>query len=93
MNDFPTTDLEDWASMASGIKNSSLPEVRKLARAFSWVTDRIITHAEEEVEAARALRDEEAAIKQQVKMETIRHARAVFEECYLLATGRKAWDE
>jgi len=79
--------------MAKEVGSSSLPEVRKLARAFGWVTDRAITSAEKEVEAARALHDEESAVKQQVKMETIRHARTIFEECYLLATGKKAWDE
>ncbi|MGD8628339.1 MAG: hypothetical protein PVH52_04600 [bacterium] len=93
MSDFRMNDDGEWASMAAGIRNSPLPEVRKLAQAFGWVTNRIITHAETEVETARALRDEESAVRQQVKMETIRHARSVFEECYLLATGRKAWDE
>ena len=93
MNDFRLTDREEWSSMAAELRGSPLPEARRLARAFGWVTNRIINHAEKEVETARALRDDEAAVKQQVKMETIRHARAVFEECYLLATGRKAWDE
>ena len=93
MSDFGLNGQEEWAALAAEIRRSSLPEARKLARAFGWVTGRIIAHAEKEVETARALRDEECAIKQQVKMETIRHSRAIFEECYLLATGRKAWDE
>ena len=93
MSDVRITQDGEWASMAAELRSSSLPEVRKVAKAFDWVTGRIITHAGEEVEAARALRDEEAAVKQQVKMETIRHARAIFEECHLLATGRNAWDE
>jgi hypothetical protein len=93
MDDFRISGHEEWASMAAELKEAPLNEAQKLARAFAWVTGRIIAHAEKEVETARALRDEEAAVKQQVKMESIRHARAIFEECYLLATGRKAWDE
>ena len=93
MNGFKINDDSEWAAMAKEVRDSSLPEVEKLARAFGWVTARIVAYAEREVEAARALRDEESAIKQQVKMETVRHARSIFEECYLLATGRKAWDE
>jgi len=93
MTDSRITEDGEWASMAAELKGSSLPEARKLARAFGWVTNRTIAHAEGEVETARALRDDESAVKQQVKLETIRHARAIFEECYLLATGRKAWDE
>ena len=93
MSDLRIADEGEWASMAAELRDSQISEARKLARAFGWVTGRIITHAEREVEAARALRDEESAVKQQVKAETIRHARAIFEKCYMLATGRKAWDE
>ncbi len=82
MSDFRMTDDLEWAAMAKEVRGSSLPEGRKLALAFGWITNRIITHAEKEVEAARALRDEESAIN-----------RTIFEECYLPATGRKAWDE
>jgi len=82
MSDFQMTDDLEWAAMAKEVRSSSLPEARKLALAFGWVTNRIITHAEKEVEAARALMDAESAVN-----------RTIFEECYLLATGKKAWDE
>jgi hypothetical protein len=93
MNDSRITEDGEWALMAAELRSAPITEARKLARAFDWVTGRIVAHAEGEVETARALQDEEAVVKQQVKMETIRHARAIFEECYLLATGRRAWDE
>ncbi len=82
----------EWAAVAGELRRSGAPDIEKLASAFDWITVRIITGAEQEIEAARALRDEGSAVKQQVKMETIRHARSIFEQCYLLATGRKAWD-
>jgi hypothetical protein len=93
MNNLRISGEREWASLADEIRSSRLSEAQKLARAFDWVTGRVIAHAEGEVETARALRDDEAAVRQQVKMETIRHARAIFGECYLLATGKKAWDE
>lgn len=93
MSDFELENGREWAATARELRGSPLPEVQKLASAYDWITGRIITHAFREVEAARALGDEESAIRQQVKMETMRHARVIFEQCYMLATGRRAWDD
>jgi hypothetical protein len=93
MNEFDVTRDKDWPGMVRAIKESSLPEVEKLARAFRWITSRIIEHAQEGIEAARAIKDEEELVKQQVKIEATKHARAIFQNCHQLATGRKAWDE
>jgi hypothetical protein len=82
-----------WQKVAAELRESERPEVEKLAHAFGWITELIIEQGLKDIELARALRDEESVVKAQIKTEVIRHARAIFRDCHLLATGRKAWDE
>ena len=84
---------EDWQQIAVELKDSERPEIEKLAYAFGWITDRIIEQGAKDIELARALRDEESVVKNQIKTEVIRHTKSIFQHCHLLATGRKAWDE
>jgi hypothetical protein len=39
------------------------------------------------------LHDQEAVVKHPIKMETIKAARSIFQDCYRLVLGRRAWDE
>jgi hypothetical protein len=70
-----------------------LPEIDKLAQAFRLITDSAVEHALYEIELARAMKDQETVVKQQIKMETIKHARTILQDCYMLVTRRRAWDE
>lgn len=83
----------DWQQIAAELRESKRPEIEKLAYAFGWITDRIIEQGLKDIELARALRDEDSVVKNQIKTEVIRHARSIFQNCYLLATGGKAQDE
>jgi hypothetical protein len=83
----------DWQHVAAEIKRSTGSQIERLSLAYRWITDRIIEQGMNDVDLARALRDEESLIKNQVKTEAIKHARAIFQTCHLLATGKKAWDE
>lgn len=71
---------------------SDLPEIEKLAQAFAWITGRIVEHAHEEIELAQVMHDQEAVVKGQIKMSTLKHAREIFAFCYIRATGRRPWD-
>jgi len=75
------------------IIKSDLPDIEKLARAFDWVTGQVVSHAHLEIELARAMQDKESVIKHQIKMETLKFARGVFDDCYRRIVGRRAWDE
>lgn len=75
------------------IFKSDLSEMEKLAQAFGWITNHIVEHADQEIELARAMQDGESVVKQQIKRESFRSARNIFQMCYLRATGRRAWDE
>ena len=68
-------------------------DMEKLARAFGGLTDFIIEDAMRQVELARASQDREEAVKQQIKLETMKHARRLFGTCYLNIAGKRAWDE
>ncbi len=71
------------------IATADLPELDRLVQAYDWLTSRIIALAEGEIELARAMQDGETMVKQQVKKETLRLARDVFQTCYLRVTGAR----
>lgn len=83
----------DWRQVAAELRESGRPEIEKLAYAFGWITDRMIEQGIEDIQLARALRDEDSVVKNQIKTEVTRHARDIFAHCHMLATGRKVWDE
>ena len=83
-------DFSDWIRE---MQRSDQPEIVKLEAYFGTITSRIVAYAEKEIELASALGDHESLIKHQVKMETLKTARAIFARGYQIATGRKAWDE
>jgi hypothetical protein len=83
----------EWQEMAEDIRNSKQPDLEKVVHAFGWVTRRIVEQGLKDIELARALRDDDSVVKNQIKTEAIRHARSVFQVCHMLATGRRAWDE
>jgi hypothetical protein len=83
-------DIFDWIREIQG---SDQPEIDKLKAFFERITLRIIEFAEKETELAKAMQDHESLVKVQIKMETIRTARGIFDRGYQIATGRKAWDD
>jgi hypothetical protein len=76
------------------ILSSDRDEMQKLTAAFDWLTRRIIEVAENEIELARAMHDDDAVVKQQIKLQTLRLARDVFQTCYLRVTGtrKQLWE-
>jgi hypothetical protein len=83
----------DFMDMMREIRDSDVADVDKVAQAFDHITGSIIATAEHEIELARALFDSETVVKQQVKMETMKSSREIFQNCCLLTLGRKVWDE
>lgn len=77
----------------NAIIHSDRPELERVAAAFEWVTGQTVREGEREIELARATQDRERQVKEQIKVATIRHARQIFSESFLLVTGRRPWDE
>jgi hypothetical protein len=75
------------------IISSDLVELDKVMQAFEVITGSIIEAAEREVELSRAMGDPESLVKEQIKMETVKHARAILNDCHMRVTRRRAWDE
>lgn len=73
--------------------NNDLPDVDKIAAAFEHITGRHLSFSEKEIELMRALADKESLVKEQIKYETIKHVRSIFQDCFYLVMGRRAWDE
>ena len=70
-------------------------EIEKLAAAFGAATEMFITNSENELALARALGDEETAVKEQIKANVMRAAREIFADCYTVVSGDRGevWDE
>jgi hypothetical protein len=72
---------------------SDAGDLEKLAQAFGGLTGFIIEDSRRQVELARASQDADEAVKQQIKLETMKHARRLFDTCYWHITGKKVWGE
>ncbi len=72
---------------------SDMPDIDKLRWAFDFTTSTVIEHARREIELAEAMHDQDAKVKTQIKMETVKLARSIFGTSYLRITGRRAWNE
>ncbi|MBN1313629.1 MAG: hypothetical protein JXB30_19660 [Anaerolineae bacterium] len=83
----------DDTNKLDDIIEADLPDIEKLAQAFGWITGRNVEQAENEIELARAMGDQELVIREQIKMEMMKHARSIFQDCYRRVTRRRAWDE
>jgi hypothetical protein len=75
------------------IFESDLSEADKLAQSFDCITSMYIQHAEQEIELLRAFGDNDALIKEQIKTETMKHVRSIFNDCFIRSTGKKAWND
>ena len=75
------------------IIKSDLSEVDKLAQTFDFITSRFVDHADAQIELARAMKDQQALVKEQIKLGVMQHARSIFQDCHRSVIGRKAWDE
>ena len=56
-------------------------------------TGHLLKHGQKEVEVYKAMGDKESLVKEQIKQETIRYARGVFNDAFKRVMGRSAWDE
>ncbi len=70
-----------------------LSEAEKVSRSFDHITSFYIQHSEQEIELLRAIGDKENLIKEQIKMETMKHFRSIFNDCFKRSTGKKAWND
>ena len=75
------------------ILTTDLPDIQKLAKIFQWITNYYIQNSAQEIELLKALGDQEALVREQIKQSVFQHAQSIFQQSHLLVTKRKAWDE
>jgi hypothetical protein len=68
---------------------SDLPEAEKLTQAYQFILQEQIAHARREIDLQKALGDEEALIKEKIKLGMMEYTNDIFAYCYLRVTGRK----
>lgn len=83
----------DYFDRIRGLLALDIPDIDKLCQFFDDVTGAIVEHAHREIELARAMQDDEAVLKVQIKMSTMRHARSIFATGYQMIVGKEAWDD
>jgi hypothetical protein len=82
----------EWLHLVDSLKESHRSDVDKVVIAFRHVTDEHIKHSKLDLELARALKDGEAVIREQIKQETIKYTQKVLEDCYRIFVGRSFQD-
>ncbi len=70
-----------------------VPEIKKLADGFDYLTRMYQDSYQHQAEIAQAMQDTDNLVKEQIKMEMMKFVRSMFNDCYYQATGRRAWDE
>ncbi|HEX3052324.1 MAG TPA: hypothetical protein VHP83_16810 [Aggregatilineaceae bacterium] len=76
----------------NAIKDADLPAANKIARAFDLITTQTLTHFDHDIDLSRALHDQDKLIQDQIKRDTLAHAREIFNFCYRFMLGGDAWD-
>ncbi len=74
-------------------QEKSPSELDTLAHSFERATGSFLTQAEQRLELARAMQDQEAIVREHIKMEVMKAARGLFRGSFKRACGRGAWDE
>jgi hypothetical protein len=73
----------------------ALSDVQKLSAAFDEATRLFVSASEQSVALARAMGDEETAVKELIKGNVMVSARQIFADCHARVTGERSevWGE
>jgi hypothetical protein len=77
------------------VVDGSLTDMEKLVHTFDLVTQEYISHYRLDADLARAMGDNDTAVREEIKAGMIQSSRGMFEYCYIRITGRRGplWDE
>jgi hypothetical protein len=71
---------------------SDLPEIEKLSRAFLCILRQQEAFSLYEIELQKALGDEQAVLKEQIKAGVLKYSGEIFAFCYYRVTGKRPSD-
>lgn len=72
---------------------SDLPEAERIVRAFALIMGYYAFNGQNAIDLARAMGDREKLVKEQIKLETFKHAGNILFAAYHQVTGRRFPDE
>jgi len=75
------------------ILSSNLPELEKLTHAYQFILQEQIAYSRREIELQNAIGDEQALVKEKIKLGVMQYTNDIFAFCYLRVTGRKLTSE
>ena len=67
--------------------------LQQITAGFDYATRLIIEQCDRDIEVNRALGDQQAVIREQIKRQTIIHARGILNTCHVYATRQEVYDE
>ena len=83
----------DWLALVDQLRASDLGEIDQVSIAYKWILENHIELGKNQIELARAMKDQETVIKEQIKMETIKYAARSFDDCVAVLLGREVGDD
>ena len=70
---------------------SDLPQIDKLAQAFDVITSMYVDIYANQADLLRAVKDQDALVKEQIKLELMKFSRVLFADTFFRVTGRRPW--
>ena len=77
-----------WQAYIEEIIQSDLSEGEKLLQAYDYIVERYVESTLREIELARAMKDQETVIREQIKMETIKFSGETLHEIHRIINRR-----
>ncbi|MFZ6026571.1 MAG: hypothetical protein ACOYYS_02545 [Chloroflexota bacterium] len=71
------------------ILTSDLADLEKLTQAYQFILKEQMAHGRREIELQQALGDQDALIKEKIKLGVMEYTNDIFGYCYLRVTGRR----
>ena len=68
-------------------------DLEKVMSAFDHITQTIISQSDKDIELNRALGDQDAVIREQIKQSTIKHTRSILNHCHMRVTGKEVFHD
>ena len=75
-----------WHVLVEELKDSELPDLEKVLMVYDFTVEEHIEHSSREIELARAMKDSESVVREQIKMETLKFSQKRLRELQMIFT-------
>lgn len=78
----------EWQAYLEKLQEADLPESEKLLQAYDFIVDQHVASGMREIELARAMKDQETVIREQIKMDTLKYASKTLHDIHRIINRR-----